>query len=80
MSKRYTLLALALFTITNICQAQEKRGKIRDFGIHIGILPTGPNNAITDVAGVTVGQKTIIKGDSVRTGVTAIIPHQGNVF
>lgn len=60
--------------------AQEKRGRARDFGIYTGILKTGANNAITDVAGVTVGQKTIIKGDSVRTGVTAIIPHQGNVF
>lgn len=60
--------------------AQEKRGRARDFGIYTGILKTGINNAITDVAGVTVGQKTVIKGDSVRTGVTAIIPHQGNVF
>lgn len=80
MSKRNLLLTLALMTIFNIGQAQEKRGRIRDFGIQIGILPTGSNNAITDVAGVTVGQKTIIKGDSVRTGVTAIIPHQGNIF
>ncbi|MCJ0743765.1 DmpA family aminopeptidase [Pedobacter montanisoli] len=66
------------FTIT--ANAQEKRGRARDFGVYTGILKTGTNNAITDVAGVTVGQKTVIKGDSVRTGVTAIIPHQGNVF
>lgn len=80
MSKRYILSALAIITAFNISQAQEKRGRIRDFGIQIGILPTGANNAITDVSGVTVGQKTIIQGDSVRTGVTAIIPHQGNIF
>ena len=80
MSKRYILSALAIITAFNISQAQEKRGRIRDFGIQIGILPTGANNAITDVSGVTVGQKTIIHGDSVRTGVTAIIPHQGNIF
>ena len=80
MSKPYTLLALGFLILTNICQAQQKRGRIRDFGIQIGILPTGSNNAITDVTGVTVGQKTITKGDSVRTGLTAIIPHQGNIF
>jgi len=58
--------------------AQEKRA--RDFGIEIGILPTGENNAITDVPGVKVGQTTLIVGDSIRTGVTAILPHNGNVF
>lgn len=60
--------------------AQEKRGRARDFGIFTGILNTGKYNAITDVAGVKVGHTTLIKGDSVRTGVTAIIPHGGNVF
>ena len=54
--------------------------RLRDHGIEIGVLRTGPLNAITDVKGVTVGQETIIKGDSIRTGVTAIIPHQGNIF
>lgn len=58
--------------------AQNKR--LRDYGIKIGVLKTGKLNAITDVEGVTVGHETIIKGDNVRTGVTAIIPHQGNVF
>jgi D-aminopeptidase len=61
-------------------QAQEKRGRARDFGVFTGILKTGKANAITDVAGVKVGHATLIKGDSVRTGVTAIIPHDGNVF
>lgn len=56
------------------------RPRVRDLGIKIGILPTGEKNAITDVAGVTVGQVTIIRGENVRTGVTAIVPHTGNLF
>ena len=59
---------------------QEKRSRARDVGIKIGILQTGQNNAITDVAGVTVGQTTVVRGENVRTGVTAIIPHGGNLF
>ncbi|APF19716.1 peptidase S58 DmpA [Caldithrix abyssi DSM 13497] len=51
-----------------------------DYGLKIGVLPPGPLNAITDVKGVKVGHVTIIKGDSVRTGVTAILPHGGNLF
>jgi D-aminopeptidase len=49
-------------------------------GVKIGVLPTGANNAITDVPGVTVGQTTIVRGENVRTGVTAILPHGGNLF
>lgn len=52
----------------------------RDLGILIGVMQTGPQNAITDVAGVKVGETTLINGENVRTGVTAIIPHQGNLF
>lgn len=65
---------------TIVAQAQEKRGRARDFGVQIGILKPGQFNAITDVAGVKVGHTTLYKGDSVRTGVTAIIPHGGNIF
>lgn len=53
---------------------------IRDYGIRIGELKPGKFNAITDVKGVTVGHFTLIKGKDVRTGVTAILPHQGNIF
>lgn len=60
--------------------AQEKRPRARDLGLKIGVLATGENNAITDVAGVSVGQTTIIRGDIIRTGVTAILPHGGNLF
>ncbi len=49
-------------------------------GLVVGILPPGPLNAITDVSGVLVGQTTVIEGDSVHTGVTAILPHGGNLF
>jgi len=54
--------------------------RIRDLGISPGVLPPGELNAITDVGGVTVGQVTLVKGKDVRTGVTAILPHEGNVF
>jgi D-aminopeptidase len=56
------------------------RPRARDLGINVGILPTGKLNAITDVGGVRVGHITLIKGESVRTGVTAILPHSGNLF
>ena len=57
-----------------------ERPRARDIGLVIGVLPPGPLDAITDVAGVRVGHKTLIEGDSIRTGVTAIVPHAGNVF
>ncbi len=56
------------------------RPRARDIGLHPGILSPGPLNAITDVAGVRVGQVTLVEGDRVRTGVTAILPHDGNLF
>src|SRR5918993_5561066 len=56
------------------------RPRAREAGIKVGILPPGPLNTITDVRGVTVGQTTIIRGDNIRTGVTAILPHSGNLF
>ena len=57
-----------------------KRPRARDVGVTVGILPTGERNAITDVAGVLVGHQTIVRGDNIRTGVTAILPHGGNLF
>jgi D-aminopeptidase len=56
------------------------RKHARELGIAPGILPTGKWNAITDVAGVKVGHVTLIEGDDIRTGVTAILPHGGNIF
>src|SRR5215204_5205716 len=56
------------------------RQRIRELGIKVGILPTGQLNAITDVEGVLIGQTTLSRGDNIRTGVTAILPHSGNLF
>lgn len=56
------------------------QSRLRDYGIEIGVLRPGPLNAITDVSGVQVGHFTLIAGDSIRTGVTAILPHEGNIF
>ena len=74
---RNILLILILVSCFNV-NAQKKRP--RDFGIKIGILETGINNAITDVPGVKVGHMTFIQGDSINTGATAIIPHSENIF
>ena len=71
------LLILVLLNCLSV-DAQMKRA--RDYGIKIGILHPGINNAITDVPGVKVGHITIIEGDSIHTGVTAIIPHPDNIF
>lgn len=73
-----TCLAIVLLTITICTTAQNKR--LRDYGVVIGILPVGKNNAITDVEGVKVGHTTLMVSDSIRTGVTAIVPHAGNIF
>jgi D-aminopeptidase len=63
-------------------QANEARARyrFRDLGFSCGILPTGPLNAITDVAGVMVGHVTLIEGEEIRTGATAILPHAGNLY
>ena len=60
--------------------AQPQARRPRSLGVAPGILPPGPLNAITDVAGVRVGQVTLIEGDEVRTGATAILPHGGNLL
>ncbi len=60
--------------------AQEEHPRARELGIAPGVMSPGPLNAITDVKGVKVGQRTVIRGNSVRTGATAILPHDGNLF
>src|SRR6266581_2770157 len=78
------LAAMVALLVTAAAVAQNTpsnaRPRASDLGLKLGILPTGPLNAITDVAGVEVGHTTIIRGDDVRTGVTAILPHSGNLF
>jgi len=70
----------AFFVFSAITVPAQGRPRARDLGITTGVYPPGPLNAITDVDGVRVGQTTIVSGDTVRTGVTAIVPHEGNVF
>jgi D-aminopeptidase len=72
------LVLLVAFTLSVV--AAEPRPRAREVGVAPGILSPGPLNAITDVAGVRVGQTTVIKGENVRTGVTVILPHGGNLF
>lgn len=78
MMKLKSSCFLFLFLIINFPGSAQERP--RELGIEIGVMSPGPKNAITDVAGVKVGHVTLIKGDSVRTGVTAILPHAGNIF
>ena len=79
MMKRYSLLIIAIVLGALMLTAQEHK-TLRQWGFPTGIFETGQYNAITDVPGVTVGHVTLIEGDSVRTGVTAIVPHQGDIF
>ncbi len=75
---RSILLTLMILTIPFL-YAQE-RPRLREFGIKTGIFSPGEWNAITDVAGIKVGHVTLIEGESIRTGVTAILPHGGDIF
>lgn len=81
-TRLFFVVAALLTATTGWSQAKtdEIRPRAADLGLKIGILPAGSLDAITDVAGVTVGHKTIIEGNDVRTGVTAVIPHPGNIF
>jgi len=79
MKRLFVVIALLILCASAFAQ-ENGRGRIRDFGIKPGIFNPGTYNAITDVPGVKVGQVTLIEGDNVRTGVTAIVPHEGNLF
>lgn len=71
---------VATLAVSALHAAEQPRPRLRDLGVVIGVLDPGPLNAITDVEGVRVGHETLIEGDRVRTGVTAIVPHPGNLF
>lgn len=75
-----TVICTFFFIIIMSTFSFSQSGRFSDFGIKIGVYETGKNNAITDVAGVKVGQTTLIEGDNIRTGVTAILPYEGNIF
>jgi D-aminopeptidase len=66
--------------VTAAAQAPDSRPRARDLGLAPGVFTPGPLNAITDVDGVRVGQVTLVTGDTIRTGVTAVVPHGGNLF
>lgn len=73
-------MMLAGFAAAPLAAQSTERVRARDLGVAPGIFPTGTHNAITDVAGVRVGQVTLVEGERVRTGVTAILPHDGNAY
>jgi len=75
MLKKLIILLLVVFF-----SGVSAQKRIRELGLKPGVLQPGKQNSITDVAGVLVGHKTIIKGENIRTGVTAIIPYSGNLF
>lgn len=77
---RRSALVLALAVLPGQAMAEEPRPRARDLGLRPGAQPAGPLDAITDVAGVRVGHATVIEGEVVRTGVTAVLPHGGNLF
>ncbi|MDQ1591061.1 MAG: D-aminopeptidase [Pyrinomonadaceae bacterium] len=86
MSLKKLLLASALALLSvaparmQTSAPQNARPRARDVGVRVGVLPVGALNAITDVAGVRVGHATIVRGADIRTGVTAVLPHAGNLF
>lgn len=80
---RSTVLQCVLFSLLFLSfwsKANAQENRIRSYGIEVGVLSPGKLNAITDVPGVRVGHTTLIEGEHIRTGVTAILPHAGNIF
>src|SRR5688572_32779179 len=79
MSARLTV-TMILVVGASVLSAQSSRPRARDIGLAPGVLAPGPLNAITDVRGVRVGHYTLTVGQHVRTGVTVVLPHGGNLF
>jgi D-aminopeptidase len=82
MKIRTACLIVIISLFPSPAQTQDTPGRPRttDLGLIVGALPRGSLNAITDVAGVRVGHTTLVRGDAIRTGVTIILPHPGNLF
>jgi D-aminopeptidase len=83
MTLGFLAVAISLLLASSVpaeSTSSNTRPRALDLGLKVGILPTGPLDAITDVAGVEVGHTTIIDGENVRTGVTAVLPHSGNLY
>jgi D-aminopeptidase len=82
MKRLFSAAAILLATAVTASHSSpaEVRPRASDVGLKVGVLPAGPLDAITDVVGVEVGSTTIIRGDNIRTGVTAVLPHSGNLY
>src|SRR5262245_15387185 len=80
VSWRLNMRCIFVWILAVTCAAAQPRPRAPEIGIPSGTLPRGPLDAITDVAGVRVGHTTVIRGDNVRTGVTVVLPHNGNLF
>lgn len=80
MKRAFGVLFILTVALPSLHPQSIGRPRLRDLGVEIGIFQPGRHNTITDVPGVLVGQKTLNDGESVRTGVTAILPHGGNLF
>jgi D-aminopeptidase len=82
LNHRFSVATMLLATAiaASHSSAADVRPRVSDVGLKVGVLPAGPLDAITDVGGVEVGATTIIRGDNIRTGVTAILPHSGNLY
>jgi D-aminopeptidase len=80
VSRLLSLLTIALLLPESVMTQEPERPRARDLGIEVGVFQPGPLNAITDVAGVRVGHATVVEAPNVRTGVTAILPHDGNAY
>jgi D-aminopeptidase len=80
MRAKWTWIFLCVVMVTSATSVAQEKKRPREYGIKIGVLSPGKTNSIVDVAGVKVGHTTIIESTSVRTGVTAILPHDGNLF
>jgi D-aminopeptidase len=78
--KKAIFLIITFLTLSLTFFSAEERPRMREFGIETGIIEPGEWNAITDVPGVKVGQVTLIEGENIRTGVTAILPYAGNIY
>src|SRR2546430_17242179 len=83
MARGFVAVAASLLLASSVSAQSansNRRPRASDLGLKVGILPAGPLNAIRDVAGVGVGPTTIIRGDSVWTGFTAVLPHSGDLY
>ena len=78
--KKAIFLTITFLTLSLTFFSAEERPHMREFGIETGIINPGQWNAITDVSAVKVGHVTLIQGENIRTGVTAILPHSGNIY